>query len=356
MSRLSARTSLLLALLVGLMLALVPTTNAENVPVFGPAGYHFTGKIDGKWAVQVELNIEGEEVSGRYWYERVGTPLVLDGTFVNGRIQLAERTCEGAAAGSWSGAFHPLKSTWSGQWTSADGARSFTFELARVAEIIATEQTRMGFIKIHVAQPVFAGVAKHRGLQDVQVAVDDEIWAAAASIWEDPADVLSEDVEFDPEAPWWLWEHFSAVTIRYYSASLISMVNEVYQYTGGAHGMTVHTSMNWAVGKNGATAFTIDQMFKGGTGWEKTISDYVIQDLEARGADWVVSGEVRDVSADHMNRFTVSPAGIDLIFGPYEMGCYAQGTWAVLVPWSACRGLIDPVGPVAAIAEAAFGE
>lgn len=352
LSKLSNRTALLLSLIVGLMLALVPTANAL---AFGPVGYHLTGRIDGKWAVQMELNVDGEKVSGHYWYETVGTPLELEGTFVGGRLQLAERTADGAATGSWSGAFNPLKSTWSGEWTSADGAKSSTFELARVAEIVTTEQTRMGFIKVHAAYPVFAGVAGHGGLQDAQAAVDDEVWTAAASIWNDPADTFSEDEEFDPEAPWWTWEHFSVVTIRYYSSSLISMVNEVYQFTGGAHGMTFHTSMNLTVGKNGAVAFTIDEMFKKGTGWEKAISDYVIRDLKARGADWVVNGEVREVPSEHMNRFTVSPAGIDLIFGPYEMGSYAQGTWMVLVPWSACSGLVDPAGPVAVIAEAASG-
>ncbi len=345
--KLSRKTALLAALVAGLMLALIP---AANVVAFGPVRYHFAGKIDGEWPVQVELEIEGEKVLGRYWYEKVGARLDLDGTFANGQMQLTERTEDGVATGSWSGSFAPLMLTWSGKWTSADGSKSCPFELARVAEMVITEQTRLGFIRIRLSQPVFTGVAKHRGLQDVQAAVADEVWAAAATICEDPEDLLS-DMEFDPEAPWWLWEHFSDVTVRHYSSSLISMVNEAYRYTGGAHGMTYYTTMNWVVGKNGATEFTIDQMFKKGTEWRKTISDYVIRDLRARGASSVVSGEVRDVSVESMNRFTVSPAGIDLIFGPYEMGCYAEGTWTVLVPWSACKGLIDPTGPVAAISE-----
>ena len=355
LSRPSGRAILLLSFSVCLVLALAlaPTQPAL---AFGPVGYHLAGSIGGKLAVQMELHIDGEQVSGHYWYETIGTPLELAGTFIGGRMQLAERTGDGKATGSWDGAFNPLSSTWKGRWTSADGAKSFTFELAAVAEIVITEEMRMGFIEVHIAHPVFSGAAKHRGLQDVQMIVDNEVWGAAASIWGDPVDPTSDDSEFEPDAPWWSWEHFSEVSVRYYSTSLISMMNEVYHFTGGAHGMTFHTSMNLKVDKNGATAFTIDQVFEKGTGWEKAISDYVIRDLKARGADWVVSGEVQDVPRKNMNRFTVSPAGIDLFFGPYEMGSYAQGTWVVLIPWSACKGLVDPNGPVAAIAKDALGK
>lgn len=338
---------------LALVMVLAPTQPAL---AFGPVGYHFAGSVGGKLGVQMELHIEDGKVSGHYWYETIGTPLEVAGTFADGCIQLIERTDEGTATGSWDGAFNPLNPTWRGKWASADGTKSFTFELAAVAEIVTTEEMRMGFIKVHIAHPVFSGAGKHRGLQDVQALVDSEVWAAAASIWGDPADPMSDDSGFEPDAPWWSWEHFSEATMRYYSSSLISMMNEVYHFTGGAHGMTFHTSTNLSVGKNAAAAFTIDQIFKKGTGWEKAISDYVIRDLKARGADWVVSGEVRDVPSKNMNRFTVSPAGIDLFFGPYEMGSYAQGTWVVLVPWSECKGLVDPAGPVAAIAGAAFGK
>jgi len=353
LSRPSGKAILLLSFCMCLALALA---QSQPALAFGPVGYHFTGSIGGKFAVQMELQIEGAKVSGRYWYETIGTPLELAGTFADGRVRLTERTADGKTTGTWTGAFNPLKSTWSGKWTSADGTKSFTFELVAAAEIVTTEEMRMGFIKVHVAHPVFTGAGKNRGLQDVQAFVDREVWAAAASIWSDPADPMSDDLEFEPDASWWSWEHFSEVTTRYYSSSLISMMNEVYHFTGGAHGMTFHTSMNLKVGKNGVTAFAIDQIFKKGTGWEKVVSDYVIRDLKARGADWVVSGEVREVPAKNMNRFTVSPAGIDLFFGPYEMGSYAQGTWVVLVPWSACKGLVDPNGPVAAIAGPAFGK
>ena len=352
------KVMLLLSFSMCLALALVLALLAPAQPAlaFGPVGYHFAGSIGGKYAVQMELHIEDGKVSGHYWYEAIGTPLELAGTLADGRMRLTERTADGKATGSWIGAFNPLNPVWKGKWTSADGTKSLTFELTEAAEIVITEEMRMGFIKVHVAHPLFSGAGRHRGLQDVQALVDREVWAAAASIWADPVDPVSDDYEFEPDAPWWPWEHFSEVTMRYYSSSLISMMNEVYHFTGGAHGMTFHTSMNLKVGKTGASVFTIDQIFRKGAGWEKAISDYVIQDLKARGADWVVSGEVREVPRKNMTRFTVSPAGIDLFFGPYEMGSYAQGTWVVLVPWSACKGLVDPNGPVAPIAGAAFGK
>ncbi len=174
LSRPSGRAVLLLSFSVclALALALAPTQPAL---AFGPVGYHLVGSIGGKLAVQMELHIEGEQVSGLYWYETMGTPLELAGTFADGRMQLAERTGDGKATGSWVGDFNPLNPTWKGKWTSADRTKSSAFELAAVAEIVTTEEMRMGFIKVHVARPVFNGAAKHRGLQDVQAVVDNEV-------------------------------------------------------------------------------------------------------------------------------------------------------------------------------------
>ena len=251
LSRPSGRAMLLLSFSVCLVLALAlaPTQSAL---AFGPVEYHLAGSIGGKLAVQMELHIEDGKVSGHYWYEAIGTPLELAGTLADGRMRLTERTADGKATGSWIGAFNPLNPVWKGKWTSADGTKSLTFELTEAAEIVITEEMRMGFIKVHVAHPLFSGASRHRGLQDVQALVDREVWAAAASIWADPVDPVSDDYEFEPDAPWWSWEHFSEVTMRYYSSSLISMMNEVYHFTGGAHGMTFHTSMNLKVGKTGA--------------------------------------------------------------------------------------------------------
>ena len=118
----SGRVMLRLSFLVclALVLVLAPTQPAL---AFGPVGYHLAGSIGGKLGVQMELHIEGEQVSGYYWYDTIGTPLELAGTFAGGRMQLAERTGDGKATGSWDGDLNPLNPTWKGEWTSADGTK-----------------------------------------------------------------------------------------------------------------------------------------------------------------------------------------------------------------------------------------
>ena len=81
LSRPSRRAMLLLSFSVCLALALTQPALA-----FGPVGYHFAGSIGGKLAVQMELHVEDGKVSGRYWYETIGTPLELAGTFADGRM------------------------------------------------------------------------------------------------------------------------------------------------------------------------------------------------------------------------------------------------------------------------------
>ena len=106
---------------------------------------------------------------------------------------------------------------------------------------------------------------------------------------------------------------------------VISLVQRVYQYTGGAHGMTLQT------------AYTIDLV---------TGRNQILADLFVPGSDYAerLSRIVRKVGVDRKlplwdfkgigthSTFFLSDEGLVLFFQPYEIAPYSEGIVKILVP------------------------
>jgi hypothetical protein len=81
----------------------------------------------------------------------------------------------------------------------------------------------------------------------------------------------------------------------------------------------------------------------------KQISDYCIMALlkeskeqhgEQFGDEWIREGA--GIAKGNFSRFLLSPSGLRLIFDPYEVSSYAEGTREVLVPIDIVADLLDP--------------
>lgn len=334
--QMKARRRIVGMLVVGLILvALAPTTVAIEA-----LHYRLVGEVNGKWSVQMNLVVDGAQVSGEYWYDAYGIPLVLDGVNRGGSLIVKERTADGKVSGEWAFDFNPFVTEWKGTWTSADRTRRYPFSLRLLADMVQTQEVRRGFIRVWLERPLFAEAKSNRSMAVVQEIVDSQLWSS-----------VDEDFTFFPEMypdycrAGMYWEHVNYVTIRYASNSIISMMHETYGYAGGAHGMTWYTPINLRLSSSGASRFGLDDVFLKGSGWEKKVSELIIADLKKQKAGWITRGEVTKVGVDLLDRFTVSPAGIDFYFGPYEMGCYAEGSYVSFLPWSALKGFVDTSGP-----------
>jgi hypothetical protein len=59
----------------------------------------------------------------------------------------------------------------------------------------------------------------------------------------------------------------------------------------------------------------------------------------------VIDGSVTNFSAEELSSFAVSPAGIQIHFAPYAVGCYAEGSFVVHAPWHLLRSCLKKPGP-----------
>jgi hypothetical protein len=324
-----------------LAIGLVILAAASPVSAIEPFRYRLAGEIDGKWPVQMDLIVEGSKVSGQYWYDSYGISLQLDGVNRGGAFGVREMTADGEITGEWVFDFNPFASEWQGTWTNADGTKEYPFSLRLVSEMVQTQEMRRGFLYVWLERPVFHYERGNKSMAAVQRIVDEQLWSS-----------VEEDFELFPEihpdfcSAGTYWECVIRVGIRHASSRVISMMQETYGYTGGAHGMTWYDPINLLLSSSGATRFGLDDIFLKGSNWETKVSELVIADLRQQEAAWIIQGEVTEVDPKLLDRFTVSPAGIDFYFGPYEMGCYAEGTYVAFLPWAALEGFIKKSGPV----------
>src|SRR5262249_36944845 len=97
----------------------------------------FAGTIGAGLRVRMDLSNDNGTVHGQYFYERVGTPISLDGKiFPKGDFELSELNDEGKPTGHFTGTAAPRPSggktqlVLSGTWSSADGRKNLPFNLA----------------------------------------------------------------------------------------------------------------------------------------------------------------------------------------------------------------------------------
>ncbi|HAS40007.1 MAG TPA: hypothetical protein DCS93_05985 [Microscillaceae bacterium] len=133
---------LLLAFFTALWLILPENrATAQNKPIVSNDYAHkfFAGKINGRWKIMMTLNkrkrgkSEKNNLTGYYYYTRTKGYLRLNGTWKsNGSILAEEKVMQNGKwvkTGALAGRFDATTKRIQGTWTSADGKKSYSFEV-----------------------------------------------------------------------------------------------------------------------------------------------------------------------------------------------------------------------------------
>jgi hypothetical protein len=122
----------------------------------------------------------------------------------------------------------------------------------------------------------------------------------------------------------------STAFARPLSPRLLSVGMELYQFSGGAHGMTSRHNFNFGLVDGRPTPLTLGHFFRPGSNYQKRVSDVVIAKLKKYpNADWVQDGTVKALTGQQFNAFGVERDGLRYYFDPYEMGSYASGPFQI---------------------------
>jgi len=334
--------------------------------VTAPETKFFKGSIGSTLGLQMKLVRAGDNLTGSYFYQKVGKKIELRGSVdKDGNLTLEEFD----AGGKQTGVF---KGTWKqsnegaieikGNWTRPNGDKQAAFSLEQepiefttgveiVARQIKEKNTKVKY-EVDVEYPQLTGFVDPnfekfnqaaRGLAAKKVAdFKKEMTPTPAD--EPAADLPGENLGSD------LGMSYEVVLAK---DELISIEFTVSSYSAGAAHPNSYTEvLNFDL-KNGKLLKLAD-LFQPGAKYVQALSRYAIDDLKKQGKkagddamledDWIQKGAAADPA--NFDNWTITKQGLELTFDPYQVGPYAAGPQQVLAPYAALRDIIKPDGPV----------
>lgn len=332
--RVSSTPAVLLryAFLLLTLLATAPAL-AEGVPV----GYYYLGELAGS-PTQLHLQLDapraaGAQLAASGWLldETTGATTEFSGVF---RPSDDSLFLDLSAAGQLFGHLPASPAadglTFSGNLLLASSAESFEFK--RVAQFVTTK-LQQGRIATTSMYPYFTA----QRMQNINDFLQPDLLAEQICFF---SAGQNQEVAGELSSA---WTYASDTTVAFAVPGFFSGLTTVSSYTGGAHPRLEYWPYNLAYVGTSLREFLLSDLFVSGTDVPALLSPLVAAQLREQGAT-VPAGTVF-AEAD-LAIFTVSPAGLTIVFPPYTVGSWAEGTWWVSIPFTQLDTAPNTVDPV----------
>jgi hypothetical protein len=372
-----------------------PTPEPTPTPeVVGPAPAKFKatfiGTIDEKLNVQVELERDGNKLSGNYFYERAGAinladkTLTLKGRIDNeGNITLGETTYNSdtdkeVKTGEFKGKLETVmvdgeprlrfNGTWTGgkdKKTLAAAFRELHYDLGglKLTDKKAKQANKKLNYELKTSLPQLAGddaaradkfnkavnafVASRTG-EFKKVAEEEAAAVAKAKAAEPATPPDAPEKKAEPAAPSPAYDMDVSYTVTAASKDFISILFYFYEFTGGAHPNTTTSAFNYDLNRN--QEIKLADLFTPKSNYLKVISDYCLKELKKlKTVDSADEGA--SAKAENFDSWNITPAGLRITFDRYQVASYAAGDHEVVIPYSVLKPIIKPDGLLAQFAK-----
>jgi len=344
--------------------------HAEGGNTLAPQTKYFKGSIGTSLDLQMKLVRSGDQVSGSYFYQRIGTRINLrgkvepDGHFVLDEFDQAGKQT-GLFRGLWTVDAQDGLIKLAGNWSKPPGEKgsdkmtafsvheepiALTGDVELTAKQIKESNKKLMY-EIAAQYPQFSGGSNpnfEKFNQLVRGIVTKEVSQFKK-------DVQPEEGEERPEG-----SMGSDISIGYEVAlaqdDLVSVQFDVGSYfQGAAHPNSYTEVVNYDL-KNGKQ-LNLSDLFKPGSKFLQVIATYAIADLKKQSQekgselpdDLIQSGA--GASAKNYRSWKITRKGLGINFDPYQVGPYAAGAHYVLVPYATLKEVINPEGPIGQFAK-----
>ena len=344
--------------------------HAEGGNTLAPQTKYFKGSIGTSLDLQMKLVRSGDQVSGSYFYQRIGTRINLrgnvepDGHFVLDEFDQAGKQT-GLFRGLWTVDAQDGLIKLAGNWSKPPGEKgsdkmtafsvheepiALTGDVELTAKQIKESNKKLMY-EIAAQYPQFSGGSNpnfEKFNQLVRGVVTKEVSQFKK-------DVQPEEGEERPEG-----SMGSDISIGYEVAlaqdDLVSVQFDVGSYfQGAAHPNSYTEVVNYDL-KNGKQ-LNLSDLFKPGSKFLQVIATYAIADLKKQSQekgselpdDLIQSGA--GASAKNYRSWKITRTGLGINFDPYQVGPYAAGAHYVLVPYATLKEVINPEGPIGQFAK-----
>lgn len=336
-----------------------------------PETKYFKGSIGNSLDLQMKLVRTGDQLSGSYFYQRIGTRINLRGKIASdGNFTLDEFDPAGKQTGSFQGVWGVDSkdglTTLAGFWskpneTSFEKKTAFSvheepISLSGEVELVSKqvkESNKKLMYEIDAQYPQLDGGSNPNSEKFNQL--------ARALVIKKVSGFKKDMVPEEDEGPRPEGSMGSDLNIAYTIAlaqdDLISIQFDVGSYyQGAAHPNSYTEVINYDL-KNGKQ-LKLSDLFKPGANYLQAIAGYCIANLKKQQAtekgSMLSNSEIETGAAPvakNYQSWKITKQGLGINFDAYQVGPYAAGPQFVLVPYANVKDLINPEGPIAQFAK-----
>ena len=328
--------------------------------------FYFRGTIANNLKIGMTIVRDRDQLTGTYFYPRVGKNIDLKGTIdKDGNLDLRETDETGKETGMFKGKWKLATdepnaglSEIEGKWSRPDGSRETNFQVTqqpiefsatvRVLSKTIREANKEKHYTIDAEYPQIEGDARfdkfNREARNLVMKDVAAFKTAETQSEEEPGVELPEEtqnstlnIDYD---------------IRYATDDVISVEFGEGQYSrGAAHPISATAVLNYDV-KNGRK-LSLAVLFNPHSKYLSVISAYCIKELKDRAKkdrdqmftdDTIQTGA--SPRADNYKAVAITRKGLWVTFDPYQVAPYAAGPQYVMLPYSALKENIKSDGPI----------
>jgi hypothetical protein len=332
-----------------------------------PLTKHFKGSIGSTLDLQMKLVRNGDQLTGSYFYQKVGTRITLKGTVdKDGNLTLDEFDPSGKQTGVFKGLWQ-IKAedglaTLAGNWSKPPGEKgddkkiafsvheepiNFSSDVEVVARSVKENNKKLMY-DIDARYPQLTG-GNNPNLEKFNQLARMVVMKSVAGFKKDMAPEEGEEPRPEGSMASDLGVGYEIVLAQ---DDLVSVQFDIGSYYQGAAHPNSHTeTLNYDL-KNGKQLKLAD-LFKPGSKYLQTLSTYCITDLKKQFKEKnaeLLEDQLKEgaaPTAKNYESWTITKRGLGINFDSYQIAPYAAGPQFVLVPYSALKDLIKPDGPIA---------
>ncbi|HET8781352.1 MAG TPA: RsiV family protein [Pyrinomonadaceae bacterium] len=336
-----------------------------------PQTKHFKGSIGSTLDLQMKLVRNGDQLTGSYFYQKVGTRITLKGTVdKNGNLTLDEFDPSGKQTGIFKGLWQVKAEdgliTLAGNWSKPPGEKgsdkmtafsvheepiNFSSDVDVVARSIKENNKKLMY-DIDAQYPQLTG-GNNPNLEKFNQLARMVVMKSVAGFKKDMAPEEGEEPRPEGSMGSDLGIGYEILLAQ---DDLISVQFDIGSYYQGAAHPNSHTeTLNYDL-KNGKQLKLAD-LFQPGSKYLQTLSTYCITDLKKQFKEKnaeLLEDQLKEgaaPTAKNYESWTITKRGLGINFDSYQIAPYAAGPQFVMVPYSALKDLIKPDGPIAAFGQ-----
>lgn len=263
-------------------------------------------------------------------------------TDAEGRFRWEERRIgagpEPRPSGLFNGRFEDEGRSAGGTWSSPGGQIQRPFRLTRLAR---SRRLEAPAVEAEVAYPEFDPPHYHAVNQRLEAFARRRLAEQVAALEKQHRELAvrgSAATEHLTQA--------SDCSVEEATGAAVSVLCHHYEFSGGAHGNSHFTALNFALADDGTVQSLglWDLLAKSRTNAEQ-LSRLILADLRRQRASSVLEGGIKSFTAE-LERdsipFTLQPGGLAFHFAPYAVGAYAEGDYEVRIDHKSLLPLLRP--------------